>query len=100
RDRVGVEVQQRPAALQRRAEVAQVVEPEARADVAVLGRELGHAGPVRQAQAAAVGAAGELLDAAHRTAGEEGDEGLTLQRRAVRQAQDDRAVARLAPRAA
>ena len=74
------------------AEIAQVGEPVARVHVPVGGPQLDDAGAVRQAQAAAVGAVEHLLDAGDGAQPEERDETLAVERRAVGQAQRERAA--------
>ena len=91
--RVGVEVEQRPAALHRGAEVAQVVEPEARRDVPVAGRSSTTPGAVRQPQAAPVARRRRPpRRPGTARAAEERDQPVRVERRAVRQPQRDRAA--------
>jgi hypothetical protein len=65
--------------------------------VAVSGTQLDDAGAVRQAQAAPVGAVVHLLYARNGASAEERDKSLGIQRRAVGQAQRQRAAVLLAP---
>jgi acrylyl-CoA reductase (NADPH) len=83
---VGVEVQQPAAALHRRGLVARVVEPQPAVHARRREAHLGDAGPVREAQAAAVHVALDLLDAGHGARGEPSQQRAGVQRRAERQA--------------
>ena len=91
--RVGVEVEQPPAALRGRRAVACVLEPQAAAHAVGVERELDHARPARQAQAAPVDVAVDLLDAGDRAHGQPGQQRLGGERRAEGQLQREVAVA-------
>ena len=85
--RVGIEVEQSPAPLHGRGEVAEVVEPEHGANVVgSAGVELSHARTVGQPQRAPVGRAHHLFDAGHCARGEELHHRVAVERRAAREA--------------
>src|SRR6266540_2850641 len=87
RQRVGVEVEQPPAAPHRVVEVALVLQAQATADLARLPRSLqrDHAAAVRQGECPGVDAVGALLDAGDGAGCEEAQQRLEVQRRPVRQ---------------
>ena len=95
--RVGIEVEQRARALHGAGEIAQIVQPIARVHVPVGGRQLDDARAVWQAQTATVRALERLLDTGHGAKPEEGDQPLSVQRRAVGQAQRQRPTVLRAP---
>ena len=88
---VGVQVEQRPAALHGGREVAQVAELESALDATVARGELGDAVAVGEAQRAPVGVAGDLFDSGHRASREEPKQGGAIERCAARQSQEQRA---------
>ena len=85
-DRVGVEVEQAPAEPLGGREVALVLEPQAAAHGVGAQGQLDHAGPVRQAQAAPVDVAVDLLDAGHGARGEPRQQRAAVERGAEGQA--------------
>jgi hypothetical protein len=78
--RVGVEVEERARAMHRCAQVAQVLEPIARAYIALGRPKLGRAPSIWQAQASPVYAVHDLLDAPYDATGKEVDQSLGIQR--------------------
>ena len=88
---VGIQVEQRPAALHGGREVAEVGEAEPALDATVARGELGDAVAVREAQRAPVGVAGHLLDPGHSASRQEAQQGGAVERCAVRQPQEQRA---------
>jgi hypothetical protein len=91
---VGVEVEQAPAAPDRRGQVAHVGEPQAAHDVTAGrpgGRQLDDAVTVRQAQRAPVAISHDLLHTGHGAGAEEVEQPTPVQRRAIGQAQGERA---------
>ena len=85
--RIGVEVEQPPAALTGRRGVAAVLQPQPAAHAVGAELELDHARTARQAQAAPVDVAGDLFDAGNRAHGQPPQQRLGGKRRAERQAQ-------------
>ncbi len=99
-ERIGVEVEQAPAALHGGGEVAQVLEPELAVDVSRLFFSGGpaqrhHAQAVRQIQHAPVGAVDDFLDPRHRPLAEEAQQAVEVERGAISEAQLQRRPAGL-----
>ena len=88
--RVGVEVQQPPAAADGAGQVPQVGQGQLAADVIGRGRSATIAVPVRQPQRAPVGAVPPFLDAGHRRGGQVAEQVVGLQRGPERQPQRQR----------
>ena len=91
--RVGVEVEQPPAALRSGRAVARVREPQPAAHAVGVERKLDHARPARQPQAAPIDLAVDLLDAGNRARGQPAQQRPGGQRRAEGQLQREVAVA-------
>ena len=89
---VGVQVEQRPRALHRGGQIAQVIEPVAGLDVIGLRAQLDDPAPVGQAQAAPVATIGGVLDRGRRAQREELEQTAGIERRAEGQAQGERAA--------
>ena len=87
--RIGIEVEQPPAELFGGRAVAPVLEQQAAAHADVFHGELGHARPVRQAQAAPVDLAVDLLDAGHGARRQPDEQRPAVERGADGQAQDE-----------
>jgi hypothetical protein len=86
RVRIRVEVEQSPAALHGRAEVASVVEPQRCVHVALGRGQLCHARAVGQSQAASIGAVHALLDPRDRAGAQVAEQPGAVERRAVGEA--------------
>ena len=90
-DRVGIEVEQAPAALDRRSEVGDVGEAQRAAHV-VAAVDEGHGpGAVGQVEDPAVSAVDDVLHAGHGAVAEEREDGCRVERLAGSEAQRDRA---------
>ncbi len=100
RQRIGVEVEQAPAALDRDRGVAQVGELELAGDMVVVERQLHRAETVRQAQHPSVRPAVDALDTRDQAAAEELEQAVCVERLPHREAERDAAGGRAAAAAA